>query len=196
MMNDRALIASYKDTKGKLNKKLASLEKELEPLKKKIEDSKDRNERELLRKQMEPIKLDKNMMSAIISDLDYSIEWMETGYPPGWRRTIDRRSGAQRTSVWDPAWMEYLTAYEVEFQQEEEEGRCLQPHEQYAIEDAMHNLSERERQCFVLHHGCGMSLKQISLELDTKKSTVQSYLDRATTKVEINKGMSLFLQCV
>ncbi|KAA1180680.1 sigma factor-like helix-turn-helix DNA-binding protein [Paenibacillus sp. B2(2019)] len=193
MINDRALLASYKDTKGKLNKKLASLEKELEPLKKKIEYSKDRNERELLRKQMEPIKLDKNMMATIISDLDYSIEWMETGYPPGWRRTIDRRSGAQRTSVWDPAWMEYLTVYELEFEVAEV-GRPLTREEEWMIEDALGNLSERERQCYVLHYGCGFSLRQVAAELSLKKSAVQSYLLRARSKVDKNKKTSLFLQ--
>lgn len=195
-MEDMALIASYKETKKQLNKAIALLDKQLEPMKEQFQSSAIKQERDAIREAMDPLKLERNAMAAIVSDLEYSIEWMTTGYPPGWRREMDRRSVAQRTRVWDPAWMEYLTAYEIEFQQEEEEGRCLQAHEQYAIEDAMHNLSERERQCFVLHHGCGMSLQQIAQELDTKKSTVQSYLERASIKVEQNKWSSLFMQCI
>lgn len=187
------LLASYEETKRGLNRKLAQLEKELEPLKERLKIAETKQERDELRKQMEPIKLEKNTIAAIVSDLQYSIEWMETGYPPGYRRPMERRSVSQRTKVWDPQWMEYLTAYEFEFEAAEV-GRPLTQEEEWMIEDALRNLSERERQCYVLHYGCSFSLRQVGLELNLKKSAVQSYLLRAKAKVDENKKTSLFLQ--
>ncbi|WP_341348615.1 sigma factor-like helix-turn-helix DNA-binding protein [Paenibacillus sp. FSL H3-0469] len=169
------------------------MEKELEPLKERLKIAETKQERDELRKQMEPIKLEKNTIAAIVSDLQYSIEWMETGYPPGYRRPMERRSVSQRTKVWDPQWMEYLTAYEFEFEAAEV-GRPLTQEEEWMIEDALRNLSERERQCYVLHYGCSFSLRQVGLELNLKKSAVQSYLLRAKAKVDENKKTSLFLQ--
>ncbi|WP_342547670.1 sigma factor-like helix-turn-helix DNA-binding protein [Paenibacillus sp. FSL P2-0089] len=189
------LLASYEETKRGLNRKLAQLEKELEPLKERLKVAETKQERDELRKQMEPIKLEKNAIAASVSDLEYSIEWMETGYPPGYRRPMERRSISQRTKVWDPQWMEYLTDYEFEFEPAEV-GRPLTREEEWKIEDALRNLSDRERQCYVLHHAIGMSMQSIANEMDIKKGSVQVMLQRADQKIAFNKANNLFLFCM
>lgn len=189
------LLASYEETKQGLNRKLAQLEKELEPLKERLKIAETKQERDELRKQMEPIKLEKNAIAASVSDLEYSIEWMETGYPPGYRRSMERRSISQRTKVWDPQWMEYLTDYEFEFEPAEV-GRPLTREEEWKIEDALRNLSDRERQCYVLHHAIGMSMQSIANEMDIKKGSVQVMLQRADQKIAFNKANNLFLFCM
>lgn len=194
-MTNTSLLLSYEDTKVQLNRQIAILEKQLEPLKDKLSAAKDKQERDIIREQMQPIKLEKNAIAASVSDIEYSIEWMETGYPPGYRRPMERRSISQRTKVWDPQWMEYLTAYEFEFEPAEV-GRPLTREEEWKIEDALRNLSERERQCYVLHHAIGMSMQSIALEMDIKKGSVQVMLQRADKKIAFNKANNLFLLCM
>lgn len=167
----------------------------MEPLKERLKVAETKQERDELRKQMEPIKLEKNAIAASVSDLEYSIEWMETGYPPGYRRPMERRSISQRTKVWDPQWMEYLTDYEFEFEPAEV-GRPLTREEEWKIEDALRNLSDRERQCYVLHHAIGMSMQSIANEMDIKKGSVQVMLQRADQKIAFNKANNLFLFCM
>lgn len=195
VMIDSGLIISYEDTKSQLNKRIALLEKLLEPLKDRVAAAKDKQERDTIRAQMQPIKMEKNAIAASVSDLEYSIEWMQTGYPPGYRRPMERRSISQRTKVWDPQWMEHLTAYEFEFEVAEV-GRQLSIEEEWMIEDALRNLSERERQCYVLHHAIGLSLQSIANELDIKKGSVQVMLRRADEKIAFNKANNLFLLCM
>lgn len=194
-MTDIRLITSYQETKAQLNKRIALLEKQLEPLKEELEAEEDKRERANIRELMKPIKLEKNALAASVSDLEYSIEWMQTGYPPGYRRPMERRSISQRTKVWDPQWMEHLTAYEFEFEVAEV-GRQLTREEEWMIEDALRNLSERERQCYVLHHAIGMSMQSIAHEMDIKKGSVQVMLRRADDKIAVNKANNLFLLCM
>lgn len=195
VMTDTELLVSYIDTKSKLNKQIALLDLQLEPLKDRLLDAKDKQERVTIRSQMQPIKMEKNALAASVSDLEYSIEWMQTGYPPGYRRPMERRSISQRTKVWDPQWMEHLTAYEFEFEVAEV-GRQLTREEEWMIEDALRNLSERERQCYVLHHAIGLSLQSIANEMDIKKGSVQVMLRRADEKIAFNKANNLFLLCM
>jgi RNA polymerase sigma-70 factor (ECF subfamily) len=186
------LLTSYEETKRELNKQIASLEKKLEPLKERLKAAETKQERDDIRKQMDPIKLEKNAFAASVSDIEYGIEWLRTGYPPGYRRPMERRSISQRTKVWDPQWMEYLTAYEFEFEPAEV-GRPLTREEEWRIEDALRTLSERERQCYVLHHAIGMSMQNIANEMGIKKGTVQNMLQRADKKIAFNKANNLFL---
>lgn len=189
------LLSSYEETRRELNRHIAELERDLEPLKNRLTAAKTKQERDAIRSKMKPIQLERNALAASVSDLEYSIEWMKTGYPPGYKRPMNRRSGAQRTKVWDPQWMEHLTAYEFEFETAEV-GRPLTREEEWKVEDALRNLSERERQCYVLHHAIGMSMQSIAYELGVKKGSVQVMLRRADTKIEFNKANNLFLLCM
>src|SRR5690625_680445 len=45
-------------------------------------------------------------------------------------------------------------------------------------------LSDRERECFLLHIGQGWSMQEIADELNISKSTVQTHVERAKEKIE------------
>ncbi len=64
--------------------------------------------------------------------------------------------------------------------------RELTEDERFKLNDAMSNLSERERQCFVLHVAFRFSMRQIAEELDLKKRIVQTNIERAKQKIEEN----------
>ncbi|WP_163855783.1 sigma-70 family RNA polymerase sigma factor [Paenibacillus elgii] len=132
-------------------------------------------------------KEDRSLISDMISDCEFVEQWLETGRMPGSRRGIDRRSVYQRTKVWDPSWMEQLITKPAGPERE------LTEDERFKLNDAMCNLSERERQCFVLHIAFRFSMRQIAEELDLKKRTVQTNIERAKQKIEENKLSSLFL---
>ncbi|WP_369077338.1 sigma factor-like helix-turn-helix DNA-binding protein [Paenibacillus elgii] len=56
--------------------------------------------------------------------------------------------------------------------------------ERFKLHDAMCNLTERKRQCFVLHIAFRFTMRQIAEELDLKKKTVQTNILRAKQKIE------------
>lgn len=71
--------------------------------------------------------------------------------------------------------MEYLTDYEFEFEPTEV-GQPLTREEEWRIEDALRTVTERDRQCYMLHHAIGMSMQSIANEMGTRKGSVQVML--------------------
>lgn len=131
---------------------------------------------------------EKAIVGSMISDLQLSIEWMQTGLPPGRRRGIHRLSYQQRTTYLDP---QYLQSYA-------QPAACGSPttlsdSERFRIDEALHDLSEREKQAYILHKALNFSLYQTSLEMAVSKGTVQKYIERATEKIENAKATNLFL---
>lgn len=131
---------------------------------------------------------EKAIVGSMISDLQLSIEWMQTGLPPGRRRGIHRLSYQQRTTYLDPL---YLQSYA-------QPAACGSPttlsdSERFRIDEALHDLSEREKQAYILHKALNFSLYQTSLEMAVSKGTVQKYIERATEKIENAKATNLFL---
>lgn len=124
---------------------------------------------------------EKKIVQGIISDLKYSIEWMEKRRPPGLRRSINRRDKWARLTLEDPAHMVIYTdehaiiprtTERVTDDQMEILNKCL------AI------LTERQREMFLLHVGEGFSLGNIAEHLGVKKATVQTTIERSKAKIQ------------
>lgn len=132
-------------------------------------------------------KADKELLGGMLSDVEYTLEWLETGRRPGQIRGVERRY--ERS--WDPAWInEYRSAsgrYTIS------SGRELTDDEQQRIDDAMCMLTDREKECFIMHMVFGMTFAQIAVELHVGRSTVQTHIERARSKIEEAKQTSLFL---
>jgi len=131
---------------------------------------------------------EKKTMSEMISSTQFSLDWLKNGFHPENRRGIHRRSMAQRTIPINPLYMQSFAS----------PGSCgsyttLSDYERFQIEDALSELSEQERQVFTLHRGLGFSLRQIALEMDLTKSSVQTCLERAEEKINRKKQNSFFL---
>ena len=56
------------------------------------------------------------------------------------------------------------------------------------LADIFASMSNRERQCYVLHEGQGMSIGNIADSIGLKKRTVQQYIERARTEVKERVG--------
>ncbi|MFB6367896.1 sigma factor-like helix-turn-helix DNA-binding protein [Paenibacillus elgii] len=122
-------------------------------------------------------KEERSLISDMIGDCEFMERWLGTGRMPGNRRGTDRLSVYQRTKVWDPSWMEQPISKPA--------GTDRELTEEERFNDAMSNLSERERQCFVLHTAFRFSIRQIAEELDLKKRTVQTNLQKELGKAGV-----------
>lgn len=115
-------------------------------------------------------------VGGMIQDMSFALEWMKRGRRPGNRRGIDRRSVYQRTALLDP---DLFPALDIQPQE-----RKLDDYERRKIVDILWTLSERERQCYLLHMSHGMSYAEISTELKLSRRTVQQYVERAKAKIK------------
>jgi RNA polymerase sigma factor (sigma-70 family) len=122
---------------------------------------------------------DKELITEMISDVSFAIEWMQTGKCPGNRRGIERRASYQREKLTDPFQMQIYVEQSIA-----ETAHTLLTEEQKArIEHVLSALSTRERECYELHHGMRYSLSEIAALLGLKKGTIQSYLQTAHKKI-------------
>lgn len=134
---------------------------------------------------------ERRVIGEMIGDCEYVSEWLQTGRRPGSMRGIER---SYEIRLWDPAWIERYNSASGRYSIERDKtSRDLTDEERFKIEEAMRDCSPREKQCFIMYHVDGMSYEEIGMELNLGKSTVQTYVDRATAKIENAKLTSLFL---
>lgn len=116
------------------------------------------------------------VVSEMISDMQYALEWMRKGRRPGNRRGIDRRAIYQRTTLMN---MDIFPEINLE-----QPKRSLDDDEKLLIVEVLMDLSVRERQCYLLHMAQGKSYAQIAAEIGISRRTVQQYVERAKKKVQ------------
>jgi len=126
-------------------------------------------------------KIDKSLISSMISSMSYSINWMKIGRRPDHgRKGIDRRHAYHRRSIVD---VETLPSLDIQPKQKE-----LTENQKQALFNILMHLSHRERQCYLLHYAEGWSMQDIADELGVTKSSVQKFIERAREKIERNKS--------
>jgi RNA polymerase sigma factor (sigma-70 family) len=135
-------------------------------------------------------KVQRSLIGGAISDKLYELEWLETGRRPGSRRGIEK---GYKVSSWDPAWLDAYASPTGRYTDRTQFTGELTADDRFRIEEAMRDLSQREKQCYVLYHVDGMDEYEIARELNLGRSTVHEYMERATTKIENAKLTSLFL---
>ncbi len=134
---------------------------------------------------------ERQIIGEMIGDCDYTLQWLRTGRRPGSMRGIERR---YRIRTWDPEWIEkYESKRSRHIIERDVTANELSKQDRFKIEEAMRELSERERQCFMMFNVDLMSLEEIAAELNLGKSTVQSYVDRAKEKIDQAKISNIFL---
>ncbi|MTW85611.1 sigma-70 family RNA polymerase sigma factor [Virgibacillus dakarensis] len=119
---------------------------------------------------------DLSHINSMISDMDYSLEWLRKGRRPGNMRGIDKRSAYQRRVLID---MDLLPALELE-----PEEKTISDEQKALLADILIDLSDRERHCYLLHMANGWTITEISGEIGVSRGTVQSYIDRAKEKIK------------
>lgn len=130
-------------------------------------------------------------VEAMIRDVDYILEWLETGRRPGNKRGIERLAAYQREIPTDliEKYMQPTPPFQVG---DYEEWQYVK------MEYILAMLSDRERECYELHIGGMMTDQEIADMLGIKRRTVREFLLRAEKKVQSyrKKPMPLSLNLV
>lgn len=123
---------------------------------------------------------DLTQINSMIESMSFSIDWMATGRQPGTYRGAEKRAVYQRQYIED---MDTIPDI-VEQLEEDHKHLYISKEERLILADIFASMSHRERQCYVLHEGQGMSMGKIADEVGLKKRTVQQYIERARQKVK------------
>jgi RNA polymerase sigma-70 factor (ECF subfamily) len=129
----------------------------------------------------------------MIRDIDYILEWMETGRRPGNKRGVERLAAYQREIPVDimeryaapPAHLTVQTNDSLEW-------------EYRKMEYILSLLTDRERQCYEMNIGGMYSEREIAQMIGIAQPTVHENLKRAQNKIKQYKSrpMPLLLEIV
>lgn len=157
------MILQYKKHRGELIQKRVKLNKE---------DPQD--------------KLDLTQYNSMIDEMDFVLQWLETGRDPNNYRGADKRGIYQSQSFQSMDFIPDIT-------EQIEEGPkhlYMSAEEKIIMADIFASLSYRERQCYILHEAAGMSWSKIAEELGVSKSRVQQAMNRARKKIKARVELS------
>jgi RNA polymerase sigma-70 factor (ECF subfamily) len=172
------MLDSYRQTKNLLVQLYKQKKETVKQLEEKLKLDLSIDEQISIREQISFFEGEKRVVSEMISDCEWTIEWLETGRRPGNRRGIERRAAYQREKLMDPIRMQAFV-----YKSTAGSPANLSEWQRFQIEDAQSRLTPRERECYVLAHGECFSLSEIGRMLGISKSSVEEYVDRAQKKI-------------
>jgi positive control factor len=134
---------------------------------------------------------DKEIIRGMISDLEYSIEWLSTGRLPGSRR------GAEQS--YDPLTFErnfgdFSNDPSAIIDKKIETKREILQYDRKQMRIAIKSCTRREKLVFILSHVKLLSLQEIAEKLKVSKSTIQTTLCRAEKKIGKQLDTDMFLR--
>ncbi|HHK5564190.1 TPA: sigma-70 family RNA polymerase sigma factor [Bacillus thuringiensis] len=141
---------------------------------------------------------DIKILTDMISDISYSLEWMKRVRRPGNRRGVERLAAYQRERACDPLLMQrYFRSmddnlYEWDGHQQE---HAIGEWDKIRLEDALSLLTEREKEVYLMSRGYCLTYREIARYLNITCSTVQSMIERAEKKIARQVNESLFCNC-
>lgn len=123
---------------------------------------------------------DKKLINSMIGSTTKIIEWIETGKNPYYQKGID---------VNNVYHLQYLSNMDIipdvtEQIAAEREPLELTIEQKQTLIKVFQALSDRERDCFILHVSQRKSMQEIANELSISKASVQSYIHRARGKIK------------
>ncbi|MCD9026033.1 sigma factor-like helix-turn-helix DNA-binding protein [Cohnella silvisoli] len=134
---------------------------------------------------------ERESLTDSITDVNLALNWLSTGRRPGSKRGIERR---YRKVLWDPKWIEAYNSKNAGYTIERDTTiKGLSDNDRLRIDEVMRDLSDRERQCFIMHHVDLMTFEEIGMELHIGRSSVQTFIERAREKIEQGKKFNNFL---
>lgn len=146
------------------------------------------------KKQKQCSEKDFTVLSGVASDLEYAIEWMQTGRRPGNKRGIERRAAYQRERPFDPLVMQryFRSTEEIYEWDDHQKEDVVSITDKERIEDALSILTEREKEIYLMSRGYNIPYSNIAYFLDISVSTVKTNITRAETKIAQQIHSSLF----
>lgn len=130
----------------------------------------------------------RKILSDMLGENEFIIEWLDTGRRPGNKRGIERRAAYQKEKLMDPVRMQAFASHSTAGS-----PANITDWEAFKISDALSRLTERERDCYVLKHGQCFTFAEISDLLGISKGSVETYVERAQKKISEDLNKSLFL---
>src|SRR5690625_4454270 len=121
---------------------------------------------------------DKTYINSMIDSVTDIIDWLDTGINPFFPAGIDRRHAYDVTRLSNMDLIPEIT------EQLEPEPVELTDEQKRIITRIFQTLTDRERDCFILHHCLMMSFSEIAKDLHISKSTVQTHIFRARKKIK------------
>lgn len=125
-------------------------------------------------------KLDLTQYNSMIEEMEFVLQWLETGRDPNNYRGADKRGIYQHRAFISMDFIPDIT----EQLEEGPKHLYMSPEEKIIMADIFAALSFRERHCYVLHVGRQISVANIAKGLGVGKSTAQSYIERAKKKIK------------
>lgn len=105
------------------------------------------------------------IVSSMLSDMRYALDWMRRGRRPGSRKGVERR---------DIYRLRELIA----------SARPMTEEDRQQLIDCVAVMTERELMCWLLHMAHGLTQNEIADRLGITRSSVRMYLQRARKKVQ------------
>lgn len=126
---------------------------------------------------------DEKLINSMIRDMSETIDWLETGRDPKVRKGVHVNSIYHVQSYED---IDLIPDIIEQLEEDDINNRHLfmTKDEKIIMSEILNILSLRERQCYFLHVGHGKSLGEIATEIGVSKSTVQTHINRAKSKIK------------
>lgn len=131
---------------------------------------------------------ERQIISEMIGDVEFVIEWLETGRRPGNRRGVERLAAYQREKPMDPVRMQAFVTNSTAGS-----PANLTEWQRQQIEEALSTLTPKERDCYVMAHGDGLPHSDIARMLNISRGNVSTYISRAQKKISEQIQTNLFL---
>lgn len=179
------LLKSYRETLYGLQKVKLGADKQRNELR----ETFDREPTEANKHHLDQAQEYCDAINGFISNVMYVITWLSRGHAPGPRRGIHRRSREQREILMEP----------LKMQSYANPAACGSPttisdSERFMLDEAMHSLNDRERECYVMKYGQCFSERQIAGMLNISQQAVNKHIQKAEKKINDSIKSNLFLQ--
>lgn len=125
---------------------------------------------------------ERNVIGGMISDCEYALEWIRTGRRPGSRRGIERRAAYQRIRPTDPLALQSILSRNAAGSPVQ--ASTISDEDRQRIEHVLSRLTVRERECYEMAIGQGMSYSEIAELTGVTKASVQWFVDSARKKIQ------------
>lgn len=187
-----SLLAEYKETlrktrkeKNEIIQKLSILEDNIEAVKKKkINGLEMSREADLLR-------LDQKILSSMIRDLEFSVQWLSTGRQPGNKKGIDHLAAYQKEKPFDPFLMQLYAEHQSDTYEWELEECPSDIDKEKLSDQILSSLSVKEKEIYLLAKVSGYSQYEIATLLDMPRTTVMNTINRCERKIKEEGWMTL-----
>ncbi|WJV19645.1 Fis family transcriptional regulator [Rossellomorea marisflavi] len=130
---------------------------------------------------------EKRIISGMISDLEFAIDWMSHCRRPGNRRGAERLAAYQREKPIDPMLMQrYFRSQEnnIYSWDSHDSEQVITDWEREQINCALSNLTYREKEYYLMARGRSISTSVIANYFCVSSSTIKTSLKRAEQKIQ------------